>query len=313
MSETTMTAKTKPGSKSKKQRPAAREESPAPPAVAEEAGAEAGGKRSRKPGRRGAAVEAPAEAVVVPAVEVDSRPEVESPEAPPATGGRRRGKAAEAAPAAPEPDAVEALADDEADDAIDTLSVVEALLLASDAPLKASRISQVLGIGGADAAREAIDALNQRYEQIGCSFRIQAIAGGYQIFTQPQFDPWLGKLHKAKAETRLSGAALEALAIIAYRQPIIRSDIEVIRGVACGEVLVRLREMKLIKMVGRAEVLGRPMLYGTTPKFLEVFGLSSLQDLPKIEGEDATGAGTLKLVQPVEASEEATENEPSPS
>ncbi len=191
----------------------------------------------------------------------------------------------------PTPDTlVDPTASDAGGDTIDTTAIIEALLLASDGPIKASRIAQVLGIGGAGEVREAIDALNARYEQVGSSFRIQPIAGGYQIFTRPQFDPWLGKLHKAKAETRLSGAALETLAIIAYRQPIIRSDIEVIRGVACGEVLVRLREMKLIKMVGRAEVLGRPMLYGTTPRFLEVFGLSSLQDLPKLEGEDAPAA-----------------------
>lgn len=181
---------------------------------------------------------------------------------------------------------------------IQPMAVVEALLFSTDAPLKASRIAHVLGIGGAGDVKRAIDALNDRYEQSGSAFRINSIAGGFQMFTLPDYDPWLAKLQKARAETRLSQAAMEALAIVAYRQPIIRADIEAIRGVACGEVLVRLREMKLVKMVGRAEVVGRPMLYGTTPHFLEVFGLASLADLPKLEGEDRSGVPTLKMAEP---------------
>lgn len=193
---------------------------------------------------------------------------------------------------------------------IQPTAVVEALLFSTDAPLKASRIAHVLGIGGAGDVKRAIDELNDRYEQTGSAFRINSIAGGFQMFTLPDFDPWLAKLQKARSETRLSSAAMEALAIVAYRQPIIRADIEAIRGVACGEVLVRLREMKLVKMVGRAEVVGRPMLYGTTPRFLEVFGLSSLADLPKLEGDDRNGVPSLKIAEPGAGAADTEPDEP---
>jgi segregation and condensation protein B len=125
--------------------------------------------------------------------------------------------------------------------------------------------------------------LNDKYRAAGLSFRIEEIAHGYQMLTQPQFKPWLARLAKQQAQTRLSGAALETLSIVAYKQPVIRADIEAIRGVACGEVLNRLREMGLVRIVGRAEIVGRPMLYGTTRKFLDVFGLADLDDLPPME------------------------------
>ena len=131
--------------------------------------------------------------------------------------------------------------------------------------------------------RREIEALNEKYARAGLSFRIEAIARGYQMMTLPDFRPWIEKLHKQRIETRLSDAALETLSIIAYRQPVIRADIEAIRGVACGEVIGRLRDMGLVRIVGRAEVVGRPLLYGTTRKFLDVFGLADLNDLPPME------------------------------
>jgi segregation and condensation protein B len=115
------------------------------------------------------------------------------------------------------------------------------------------------------------------------SFRIEEIARGYQMMTLPRFQPWLAKLTAQRVQTRLSPAALETLSIVAYKQPIIRADIEAIRGVAAGEVLNRLREMGLVRIVGRAEVVGRPLLYSTTKKFLDVFGLADLDDLPPLE------------------------------
>ena len=99
----------------------------------------------------------------------------------------------------------------------------------------------------------------------------------------PAYNAWLSKVLRARTETKLSPAAMETLAIIAYKQPVLRADIEAIRGVAAGDLINRLREMNLVKIVGRAEVLGRPMLYGTTKKFLEVFGLASLDELPQVE------------------------------
>jgi len=130
-----------------------------------------------------------------------------------------------------------------------------------------------------------VESLNRRYEAQGASFRIRTIAKGYQVLTQPEYDTWVRKLLKARADSRLSKAALETLAIVAYKQPILRADIEAIRGVAVGDMLVRLREMNLVRIAGRAEEIGRPLLYGTTKKFLDIFGLASLNDLPKLEDE----------------------------
>lgn len=163
------------------------------------------------------------------------------------------------------------------------LATVEAILFATDSPLTAAKIAQVAEFEGQRDVKQAISALNERYEQFGSAFRIEAIAGGFQMLTQPQYHEVLSRLLSARAETKLSQASLETLSIVAYRQPILRADIEAIRGVACGEVLRNLLEKQLVKIVGRAEVLGRPMLYGTTKRFLEIFGLANLADLPKAQ------------------------------
>jgi segregation and condensation protein B len=164
---------------------------------------------------------------------------------------------------------------------------IEALLLAADRPLTDARIAQLLGLKlerAAAAVRDAIADLNRQYQQTGRSFRIDKVAGGWQVLTLPTFGPILSRLHHDRQTTRLSQAALETLAIIAYRQPILRSDIETIRGVACGEVLRSLLERRLVKVVGRAEEIGRPMLYGTTRDFLKTFGMAALGDLPAVPG-----------------------------
>lgn len=170
---------------------------------------------------------------------------------------------------------------------------IEAALLTTDRPLPASKLSELLGKTGNKAVKSAIDELNKIYEQTGRSFRIEEVAGGFQILTLAQYSDVLAAMHKTRGQTKLSPAAMETLAIVAYRQPVLRADIEAIRGVACGEVLRSLMERHMVKIVGRAEELGRPMLYGTTKSFLEVFGLSDLKDLPKVE--------ELKLQQPPEA------------
>ncbi len=165
-------------------------------------------------------------------------------------------------------------------------SVVEALLFSTDIPLPANRLAEIVGVGKpADTARH-VESLNARYESAGCSFRIEAIAKGFRMMTLPVYNHWLAKLHKERADSRLSQAALETLAIIAYKQPVLRADVEVVRGVSVGDMLVRLREMNLVRIVGRAEEVGRPLLYGTTSKFLEVFGLNSVADLPKLDGNE---------------------------
>jgi segregation and condensation protein B len=160
--------------------------------------------------------------------------------------------------------------------------ILEALLFGSDAPLSASKLADLAG-GSQTEVRLELANLNDTFRDAGLSFRIEQIAGGYQLMTLPEFQPWLARLHRHAGQTRLSDAALETLSIIAYRQPIIRADIEAIRGVACGDVVNRLREMGLVKVVGRAEIVGRPLVYATTKKFLDVFGLADLNELPPME------------------------------
>ncbi len=162
---------------------------------------------------------------------------------------------------------------------------IEALVFAADRPLPDARIADLLGIAeqskvGA-AIREAIETLNAGYAASANAFRIEQVAGGRQVLTQPNFAPVVARLRGERQQARLTQPAIETLAIIAYRQPIQRSEIEAIRGVACGEVLRGLLERRLVRIAGRAEELGRPMLYGTTNEFLKVFGLGTLADLPQ--------------------------------
>jgi len=161
-------------------------------------------------------------------------------------------------------------------------SVTEAVLFASDEPLRESRLADIVGTS-ASQIRQHIQDLNDKYQANNNAFRIEQIAGGYQMMTLSPYNHWLKKLLHARDSGKLSPAALETLAIIAYKQPIIRADIEAIRGVAVGEIIRSLTYKGMVKIIGRVEVVGRPLLYGTTKKFLEVFGLNSLKDLPKIE------------------------------
>ncbi len=195
---------------------------------------------------------------------------------------------------------------------VTTESVVEAILFATDAPVSAAKIAQILAVGTAGDVKDHIQSLNDKYVESGMAFRIDHIAKGYQMLTLPAYKPWLTKLLRVRGETRLSPAALETLAVVSYRQPVLRAEIESIRGVAAGDMLNRLRELNLVKIVGRAEEIGRPMLYGTTKHFLEVFGLGSLDDLPEIEdvipppqpdaetkgADDAVPAGAVDGDQP---------------
>ncbi len=162
-------------------------------------------------------------------------------------------------------------------------STVEALLLSTHHPLTAGRLAELMDLPGTKPIRIAIKSLNEQYEQTGRSFRIEQVAGGYQILTLPAFGEHLKKLHQKEIDSKLTKAALETLAIIAYKQPILRADLEAIRGVACGETIRSLMEKHLVKIAGRAELPGRPILYGTTKRFLELFGLNNLKDLPASE------------------------------
>ncbi len=159
--------------------------------------------------------------------------------------------------------------------------VLEALLLAAAEPVSAQRLAGVLGESSAREVRETIAALNADYEGSPRGFRIEEIAGGFQLRTLPELAPWLQKL-RPQPPLRLSRAALETLAIVAYRQPITRAELEHVRGVDVGAVVTSLVERKLVRIAGHREVPGRPMLYATTPRFLEIFGLASLSDLPTL-------------------------------
>lgn len=170
-----------------------------------------------------------------------------------------------------------------ADVVTDMESVVEAILFASDEPLTAARLVNVVETGSVKQIRQCVKNLNKKYAAGNCAFRIEEIAGGYQMMTLPPYNHWLKKLLRVRKDSKLTQASLETLAIIAYKQPIIRADVEAIRGVASGEVIRNLMYKGLVKIVGRAEAIGRPMLYGTTRKFLDVFGLNSLKDLPRVE------------------------------
>lgn len=161
------------------------------------------------------------------------------------------------------------------------LPALEALLMSTHHPLTAGRLAELLDLSTTKPIRRAIKTLNSHYEQDQRSFRIEQVAGGFQILTLPDYGAYLQKLHQKEGDAKLTKAALETLAIVAYKQPILRAQVEAIRGVACGETIRSLMEKHLVKIAGRAEEPGRPILYGTTKRFLEVFGLNTLKDLPQ--------------------------------
>jgi segregation and condensation protein B len=164
------------------------------------------------------------------------------------------------------------------------LAMVEAVLLIADEPLPARRLAQAAGLADAADARRLVRKLQALYDQDGSPYQVEELAGGYQLLTRSEYHRWLVRLRRGGLDVRLTPAARETLAIVAYRQPITRADVEVIRGVHCGEILRLLMEKGLIRIAGRHDSLGRPVLYGTTRKFLQVFGLKSLKDLPHAEG-----------------------------
>ena len=154
------------------------------------------------------------------------------------------------------------------------MQVLEAILFSTDVPLSAGKLAEIVGMDSTKPIKDCIEQLNRGYQQRQAAYRIEERAGGYQLLTLPQYADYIERLVKKKDEGRLTPAGLETLAIVAYKQPLTRASIEAIRGVACGEVLRSLMEHNLVKIVGRAEEVGRPMLYGTTRYFLEVFGLA---------------------------------------
>lgn len=161
--------------------------------------------------------------------------------------------------------------------------IVEAVLFASDAPLKAEEIARADESLDEDRVEEALRELRTDYDESERAFTLVEVAEGYQIVTRPEFATYLERFDTVPRPSRLSGPALETLAIIAYRQPIGRIEIEYIRGVSSAGVIRSLQDRSLVDVVGRGEGLGRPLLYGTTTRFLEHFGFNSLDELPRPE------------------------------
>ena len=178
-------------------------------------------------------------------------------------------------------------------------SAIEALVFSSGNPLSLDRLKGIFEEATAGQIEEQVRLLQQEYIDRGSGLMLAEVAGGYQLATRPEHFEWIRKFRTVKTTTRLSKPALETLAIVAYKQPITRSEVEAIRGVNIGGIMRNLMERRLVKIVGKKDVPGKPMMYGTTPDFLQYFGLNDLSALP-----------TLKEFQELEAGEEVMEEVP---
>jgi segregation and condensation protein B len=198
-------------------------------------------------------------------------------------------------------------------------AVLEALIFASPQPLTPREIGKVLGGVPKEAWQAALAEIRADYARDGRGLQLVEVAGGHQITTRPEYNDWVRELLDPRTPTRLSIQALETLAVIAYKQPVTLPEIIDLRGVKSGGVLKTLLEKRLIRITGRKEVVGRPMLYGTTKQFLLHFGLKDLAELPKIEefaevlGEEVDVAGLKKAIEaprPVEVALAEGEGDP---
>jgi segregation and condensation protein B len=167
---------------------------------------------------------------------------------------------------------------------VDTkIARLEAVLFLSRQPLPSRRLAKLANLTDGTEARALVRKLQARYNRRESAIQVMEVAGGLQLLTRPQLAHWLGRLYGQPDELRLSIPAMETLSVVAYRQPVVRAEIEAIRGVQCGEILRVLMERDLLRIVGRSKDLGRPFMYGTTTNFLQVFGLRRLEDLPPID------------------------------
>ncbi len=165
----------------------------------------------------------------------------------------------------------------------DLKKIVETLLFITDRPVKPTRLADVIDGANVKQVREVITALQDEYTAQGRAVQIVEIGGGFQMATKPEYGRWVRKLYNEKMTTKLSNAALETLAIVAYKQPITRAEMEAIRGVDVAGPLERLLERSLVRVVGKKDTIGRPMVYGTTDEFLRMFGLNKLSELPDLQ------------------------------
>ncbi len=163
------------------------------------------------------------------------------------------------------------------------LARLEAVLFIAREPLGSRKVAQLASLADGTQARTLVRKLNRCYDQEGNAFRVEEVAGGLQLLSRPQFARWLRRIQPRPVEVRLSAPALETLAVVAYRQPVLRAEVEAVRGVQCGDILRQLIERDLVRIAGRSDELGRPLLYGTTKRFLQVFGLRNLDELPRAD------------------------------
>ncbi len=184
-------------------------------------------------------------------------------------------------------------------DAPELTAVLEALLFVSGEPLPVARLASIIGAVSKAEVEQGLKCLKAQLDQEGRGIQLVQVAGGYRLVTKADCAPWLKRLDKAKAAQKLSRSALESLAIIAYNQPLVRAEIEEIRGVETSGVLRTLLERKLVRIVGRKEVPGRPIMYGTTKFFLEHFGLQDLSQLPPLREFKELGEAEQALL-PIE-------------
>jgi segregation and condensation protein B len=173
-------------------------------------------------------------------------------------------------------------------------NIIDSLFFVAEETLSLDRLKKILPQAEAEAIREAVAALQAEYDARPGGFYLAEVAGGYQFRSRPEYTPWIRRMVDPKP-LRLSKAAMETLAVIAYKQPIIRADIEHIRGVDCGGVLRVLLERKLVRVLGRKEIAGRPLIYATTKTFLETFDLKDLHDLPSPKEIEEFGKPPLEM------------------
>ncbi len=191
-------------------------------------------------------------------------------------------------------------------------SIIEALLIVSEQGLSREELNGAIEEADMKDIEEGIQVLKEEYASSGRAFNIAEIAGKCRIVTKPEYMPWIGNLYR-KGIDRLTGPSLETLAIVAYKQPVTRAEVEGIRGVNVGGVLQTLLDKELIRVKGRKDVIGRPLVYGTTEKFLEIFGLNSLEDLPRLRDFSAEDLEYGKPQEVVENEEAGSGEETAPA
>lgn len=172
--------------------------------------------------------------------------------------------------------------------------IIEAILFVSEKPVMIAELKDVLEDADPGLIKETLSSLKNEYESLNKGLRINEVAGGFRMATEPSLSTWLNKLYKNRYTDKLTKPSLETLSIIAYKQPITKAEIELIRGVNVDGVINTLLERELVKIVGRKEAIGRPILYGTTNQFLEYFGLNSLSELPNLREFESIDLGLLE-------------------